>query len=82
MQASEEGDEDGVVWMTDTSAEAAKQRAQVRAWPLLLARQRRSWVVCEVWRASWVPPVWCVDGECAWQSASCVCMCAHACVLV
>ncbi|KAF5838715.1 eukaryotic initiation factor [Dunaliella salina] len=26
--ASDEGDEDGVVWMTDTSAEAAKQRAQ------------------------------------------------------
>eukprot|EP00983_Pelagomonas_calceolata_P022240 699182-Pelagomonas_calceolata.AAC.7 len=26
--ASDDGDEDGVVWMTDTSAEAAKQRAQ------------------------------------------------------
>lgn len=31
-QASEEGaDEDGVVWMTDTSEEAARKRAQVRA---------------------------------------------------
>ena len=30
MQESEGADEDGVVWMTDTSAEAAKQRAQVR----------------------------------------------------
>jgi hypothetical protein len=30
VQESEGADEDGVVWMTDTSAEAAKQRAQVR----------------------------------------------------
>lgn len=31
MQETNEGDEDGVVWMTDTSEEAAKQRAQVGA---------------------------------------------------